>query len=77
MIEIVRVKRECAKQLASELVGLLLASRLGFLNLLSQTQKYNRFSNNGILCLKWRHWFLEKVAMRPSDFRFTILHGRQ
>lgn len=44
MIEIVRVKRECAKQLASELVGLLLASRLGFLNLLSQ----NRFSNNGI-----------------------------
>lgn len=48
MIEIVRVKRECAKQLASELVGLLLASRLGFLNLLSQTQKYSRFSNNGI-----------------------------
>lgn len=48
MIEIVHVKRECAKQLASELVGLLLASRLGFLNLLSQTQKYNRFSNNGI-----------------------------
>lgn len=48
MIEIVRVKRECAKQLASELVSLQLASRLGFVNLLSQTQKYNRFSNNGI-----------------------------
>lgn len=76
MIEIVHVKRECAKQLASELVACKQTRISQFTITDAEIQSLFK-QRNSFLCLKWRHWFLEKVAMRPSDFRFTILHGRQ